>query len=349
MARKHDNFNRTQEWTDELLIIPNQWGFINSLNIFKYKGSTQHSFLFDETTRNQVLLLDTPRGERSTYGTKGTSKTHSVPIPHFTYDDAVLPEDLQGVRMEGTEADNLTLAAARAEVLERARRNWSITQEYARMQALKGDVYSPNGTVSINWYTEFGVTQKVVDFLIDNPAGSTDVRAKVEEVISHMQDNLFTGEMLGRTIVVCSPEFFTKLINHDAISDAYMHYSAMNNQGGLEPLRDRLTYNKDARMRVFEYQGLTFVEYRGSFVDAAGATKKLVDADEAYAFPLDVPDMYRTVYSPAHRLSKTNTVGLEQYIFEKLVDDKRWEYESESSFLNFVRRPGAVVKLTTTA
>lgn len=348
VTRNFLNNNRMTDWTNELENVPNQWGFINSLGLFKYKGITQHSFTFDETTKGQVLLVDVPRGERSIYGKQGSRKTHAVAVPHFTYDDAILPEDLQGVRGDGSAEDLQTLANERANVLERAKRNWAITQEYARMQALRGDVYAPNGTVSINWYTEFGITQKVVDFDLDGatpPVGK--INAKCEEVIAHMQDNLLSGEMLGATLVVCSPEFFADLIKHDNVIDAYTYYESTNKNSN-NPLSERMTFGKDARMRSLEFGGLLFVEYRGSFADKDDNVLPIVPAGDAYAFPLDVQDMYHTVYSPAHRLSKVNTVGQELYIFEDIIKDKRWEYESESSFLNFVRRPNAIVKLTRT-
>lgn len=344
-TRNFQNNNRITEWTDELLIVPNMWGFVNQLGMFQGQGISQNSYTFDEIIKSQVLLLDTPRGERSSYGKQENRKTHSVPLPHFTYDDGIGPEDLQGVRRNASPDQPTTLELEREKVLERVRRSWAITMEHARVQALKGDVYAPNGTVDINWYTEFGVTQKSVDF--DLGTATTDTIAKSEEVIAHMQDNLLSGEMVGQNVVLCSPTFFAKLIKQDKTVEAYTYYSATNQTNNYQPLRDRMTYNRDARMRHFEHGGLTFIEYRGSFKDREGNVLPLIEADTAYAAPLDVADMYKTIYGPAHRLSTVNTIGEEQYIFERLIGDKRWDFESESNFLNMVNRPGAIVKLTT--
>lgn len=342
-TRDFQNNNRITEWTDSLLIVPNMWGLVNQLNMFQTKGISQNSYTFDEVIKSQVLLLDTPRGERSVYGKQEDRKTHSIPLPHFTYDDSIEPSDLQGVRRNSSPDEPTSLEIARGDVLERARRNWAITQEYSRMQALQGNVYAPNGTVSVNWYSEFGVAQKEVDFDLGTP--TTDTIEKAEEVIAHMQDNLFSGEMVGDSIVFCSPEFFAKLIKQDKTFDAYTYYQATNQANGAQPLRDRLTYQRDARHRVFEHGGLMFVEYRGSFPDKDGNALPMVPAGEAYACPLNVSGMYTSIYGPAHRLSTVNTIGEEQYIFEEIIQDKRWEYESESNFLHMVNRPGAIVKL----
>lgn len=344
-TRDFQNNNRITEWTDELLIVPNMWGLVNQLGMFETKGIAQNSYSFDEVIKSQVLLVDTPRGERATYGKQEDRKTHAIPLPHFTYDDGIGPEDLQGVRRDNDPDSPTTLELEREKVLERVRRSWAITQEHARVQALKGNVYAPNGTVNVNWYTEFNVTQKEVDF--DLGTATTDTIEKSEEVIAHMQDNLFTGEMLGMNIVLCSPSFFAKLIKQDKTQEAYTYYQATNQVSGAQPLRDRMTYNRDARMRIFEHGGLVFVEYRGSFKDADGNVVPLIEADTAYAAPMDIPGMYTSIYGPAHRLSTANQIGVEQYVFEEIIADKRWNYESESNFIHMVNRPGAVVKLTT--
>ena len=56
-------------------------------------------------------------------------------------------------------------------------------------------------------------------------------------------------------------------------------------------------------------------------------------------------DMFKTYFSPANKFDHVNTLGEEQYMFE-YADGKGTEIilETESNFLNMVRRPQAVVK-----
>ena len=142
-----------------------------------------------------------------------TRSLRSFPIPHFPLDDAVTPQDIQGKRAYGQADAAETEAAVIARKLARIRMNHAVTMEAARAYAITvGAIYAPNGTVAGNYYTDFGVTRKEVDMVLGT--GTTDLTAKFEEVIAHIQDNILTGEVVSEIVALCSPEFFTKLINH---------------------------------------------------------------------------------------------------------------------------------------
>ena len=340
------NSSLITDFTDSLILIPNKWGYIQQLGLFEEAGTNQTTFTFDEITLGGVLLVDKPRGERNVVGSQEARKTPSIPVPHFPYSDSIKPEDIQGIRRDGSATDTTSLDFEREQVLGRARRNWAQTMELSRMEALKGNVYAPNGTVSINWYTEFGQTQKSENFDFADTAVTNDMIAHTEAVTSHIADNLLDGDMAGETLALCSPEFFSSLISHPSVREAYLNYQAMNQFGGAQPLRDRLGSPIDSRARQFALGGMTYVEYRGQFKDASGATVRLIPAGEAYAFPTGVDGMYQTIYAPASRFSTVNQIGVSQYAFEKLIDDVEWKYDTESNFINMVNRPQAVVKLT---
>jgi hypothetical protein len=342
-TRSFSNNNVITDWTDQLNMIPNQWGMVTQMGLFVPKGISQLSYTFDKVTKGTTLLVDSNRGERSKYGKQHDRETHALPVPHFTYDDAITPNDLQGVRSDGSPDSPTGLAEARTDVLDRIARNYFATHEFAKVQALQGIVYAPNGTVNINWYTEFGITRKDVDFLLGTP--TTDTLGKTEEVIAHIQDNLLSGETVSNIVALCSPEFFSALIIQERTKDAYTYYQAQNQVNGTQPLRDRMSNPMDVRSRVFYHGGITYVEYRGSYLDKEGAVQKMIPTGEAFAFPVDVAGMYQTIYAPAHRISTANTVGRPMYAYEEIIQDKSWNYESETSFLNMVTRPQAIVRL----
>lgn len=318
------------DYTDELLLIPNQWGLINQMGLFAEEGVSQHTVQFDNTTGTLTLLKDQPRGVRNQYNTRDRGKLHAVPVPHFNLDDSIKPEDVQGKRRVGTANEVDTVANQRAKIMMRMRMNWAATMEYARAQALQGSVYAPNGTVSLNWYTEMGQVQKDVDFDFDD--SSVFQIEKAEEVIAHIQDNIQSGEIVTSVVGLCSPEFFTRLIRHASVRDAFTYY-----QSTQEPQRNRLGTGV---IRRFVYGGIEFVEYRGSFNG-----NRIIPAGEAYFVPMGTSDTFKTFYSPAHKFQYVNTLGEQQYMFE--YDDGRDTeivIETESNFLNVVRRPQAVVK-----
>lgn len=328
------------DFTEELLLIPNQWGLLNALNVFSEDSVSTSVLQFDETAQTLTLIEDQRRGTRKQVNRDDYSKLHTVGIPHFPFDDVIRPEDVISRRMPGTKNDADTIARVRMQKMDRLRRSWAATLEYARMQALMGNVYNPNNTNDVqNWYTEFGVSQVSVDYSLDTT--TTDVLAKGELAIAASQDNILSGEIVSEFVAICSPEFFSSLIGHAEVKEAYKYYSS-----GQEPLRNRLTSSLGARHREFVYGGIRYIEYRGSYTDKNGATKRIVPANEAYLLPLGTEDTFVTYFAPADRFEYIFTAGQPQYMFE--FPDERGhliEIESESNFLNMVRRPKCVIKL----
>ena len=331
MATTH-SFNRPYEmvdYTDECLLIPNQWGLLNTLGLFSQEGVAQNTVTFDKTARTLGLLEDTVRGERVRWNKGETSQLHSFYIPHFTLDDRILPEDIQDKRKVGS-TDAESLDNVRMKKLERIRKSHAATLEYARALALRGLAYAPNNTVSYNWYTELGVTQKSVAFDLLNHA--TEVIEKGEEVIAHIQDNAQNGAVISDIVGIASPEFFAKLIKQANVKDAYTYYASSQ-----EPRRERLGTGLN---RTFEYGGITYIEYRGSFNG-----QRLVPADECYFIPRGMAEEFVTTFGPAHHIDYVNTVGREAYVFEYADTKGRgYDIESETNFLIVMRRPELIVK-----
>jgi hypothetical protein len=320
------------DYTEELLLVPNTWGLVNELGIFRNEGVAQHSITVESSQGTLGLVTDKVRGERSNVNKDDTRALRSFAIPHFPLDDAIKPEDVQGKRAYGSPDQSETEAAVIARKLERIRRSHAATLEAARCFAITtGAIYAPNGTVAGNYYTDFGVTRKEIDFVLDT--ASTDVLAKSEEAIAHIQDNILSGENVSNVTVLCSPGFFGKLIIQAGVKEAYRYYSSTQ-----EPLRQRLG---SGLYRRFTHGGVEYIEYRGSYNGAV-----LIPAGDAYAMPLGTSDMFISYFSPANKFDFVNTIGEEAYAFT-FRDPKgsQIEIQTESNFLNLVRRPQALVRL----
>ena len=322
------------DYTEELLLVPNKWGLINELGLFGEEGVAQHSVTVESSEGTLGLVTDKIRGERNNVGKSDTRALRSFAIPHFPMDDAVKPEDVQGKRAYGSADQAETEAAVIARKLERIRMNHSVTLEAARAFAItNGAIYAPNGTVSGNFYTDFGITRKSIDFVLGT--STTDLNAKSEEGIAHIQDTIQSGEVVSNIIVLCSPAFFGKLINHATVKEAYKYYTSTQ-----EPLRNRLG---SGVYRRFVHGGVEYIEYRGSYNGTA-----LIPAGEAYMLPQGTADMFKTYFSPANKFSHVNTIGEQAYVFTyRDPKDSEIMIQSEANFLNLIRRPQAVVQLTT--
>ena len=325
---------KVSDWTEELLVVPNMYGMIQQMGLFDVEGVATHSVSFEEINQNLGLIGDRPRGERNNVSKDYTRKIRAYSIPHFPIDDAISPRDIQGKAAYGGSGTGAVevIDQVRARKLERIRRMHAQTLEVARVKTLTtGDIYAPNGTVAGNFYTDFSVTRKEVDFVLGT--GTTEVLLKNEEIIAHMQDNLNTGDIVTNVIGLASPAFFNKYITQTGVKAAYSQYNSAQ-----EPLRNRLGAGIN---RTFTHGGVTLVEYRGFSPDGTA----FIPSGDCYFLPLGTADVFKTYFGPAERFDTVNTIGVEAYMFEFMNQtNTEIQLQSETNFINMIRRPQVVVR-----
>lgn len=335
ITRDFNNAFALTDLTKEFSLIPNTWGLIRELGIFEEQGITQHTATLEYSNGSLGLITDQVRGAKNLANKDDVRKLITYAVPHFPLDDYISPNDIQGVRAYGTKDSAETEAAVMARKLERIRMNHAVTIEAARAYAITNLApYAPNGTISGDYAADYGVTRTSVDFTLGT--ATVDVIAKVESVIATIQDNVQTGGVINDIVVLCAPDFFSKLISHAKVVNAYSYYSSTQ-----EPLRNRLG---TGLYRRFEYAGLTFIEYRGSYNGTP-----LIPAGKAYAVPRGVSGMFTSLFSPANKFSHVNTLGEPSgYVFTyKDPADEKIVIQSEHNAIHVVTRPKATVELTT--
>lgn len=317
--------------------IPNSWGLISASGMFEEEFISNTTVEFEQVDFGLSLVKDQYRGARNSVNADRNRKIHSFVATHHPLDDQLTAKDLSGVRAYGGTDAAETEQKALLRKLEDMTRKHDATLEAARVHTLvTGTQYAPNGTVTADFYTAFGMTRKVVDFALAG-TGATLVMEKGEEVIAHIQDNLQTGLTAGGITMYCSPGFFSKVIKQAGVLDAYRAYSS--NQ---EPLRQRLG-GPDALMRQFYHSGVTYIEYRAAFNGVA-----LIPANEAYAVPTNVPGFGVTYFSPAQKMNLVNTIGERRYAFTYPDTKNEFiELNTEQNFINLVKYPQAIVKCFT--
>jgi hypothetical protein len=335
ITRDFGNGFSVVDWTGEVNTVPNQWGLLGQLGIFREESVSEHVVVFEEIIKDGALIVDRVRGDRSNVGKDAQRKMHSFVIPHFPMEDAIYPQDVQGKRAYGSDGVE-TLELVRARKLARIRQNHAWTLEVARAQAItQGTVYAPSGTVSQDWYQEMtgAARPAAVDFLLNNSA--TEIASKIEEVLARIQDS--SGELnYSGVIALAGTTFFEKLVRHATIKQAYQYYTST-----AEPMRRRLSENGSAvgMRRTFEYMGVTFIEMRDNL---AGTT--LIPATECYFVPTGT-EYFKTYFSPANRFGLVNTLGEQVYVFESMAPNgTAYNFESESNFINALLKPLCVVK-----
>jgi len=289
---------------------------------------------FEQTFGTLGLIGDVYRGGSVLANQDENRAIHTYRVPYHKVIDYLTQADVQGIRAYGTADTAETKAAVMERKMLRMKRSAQMTEEYAKFYAItQGKIWSPNNTVAHNsFYTDFDVTRKEVAFDLTNAA--TDVIAKIEEVIAHIQDNSLSGDSYTGVVGLCSPEFFSALIAQAGVKEAYKFYTSTQ-----EPQRNRLGGNTTL-YREFVYAGCLFREIR----DGVNG-QRFLPVNECYFVPMGTQDTFISYVAPSAKLDMANTLGENQYLW--VYGDPKGEKEEmelEFSHVHLLRRPATVVR-----
>lgn len=325
------------DWTAELNQIPNMYGLTQELGIFRNESVAQNVVQFEAYNQTIGLVTDQYRGTRNTVSSDDPRRAHAYILAHFPLDDQLTARELVGKRAYGSADAAETEAAAIMRKMERIRKSHAMTAEVARIHTLvTGTQFAPNNTVSANFYTDFGVTQKLVTW-DDASTSATIIRDISREAVDHIQKNILSGESPSSFVALCSPEYFDKMVSQTGVIDAWRATQTMEN------------YNR-AGFRTGKYDEITFgniryIRYFGFRPDGTA----MIPANEACILPLGTEDTFVTYFGPAERFDTINTLGEEAYMWtQRSEDNTSIKVSSESNFANLIRRPQCIVKATVT-
>lgn len=334
ITRSFANNFEVQDFSMELAMIPNIRTPLSDLGIFREESISTTTVTFEQTFGTLGLITDVYRGSSVQANQDETRALHTYAVPYHKVVDYITQADIQGKRAYGSADAAETQAAVMERKMTRLKRSAQMTKEYSKFYTLtQGKIWSPNGTVAhSSFYTDFGVTQKNVNFALTT--AGTEVIAKLEEVIAHIQDNALSGDVYTGVVGLCSPEFFSALISHPKVAAGYQYYSSTQ-----EPLRNRLGGNTTL-YREFMYGGVLLREIR----DGIGSNK-FIPANDAYFVPMGTQDTFVSYNAPSAKLDFANTMGESEYLFV-YPDTKgeKVEIELEYSQVHLLRRPQVIVR-----
>lgn len=337
ITRSFTNNFEVVDYSQELKIVPNSPTLLTEMGLFGDEYLTTQTVTFEEQKQTLGLIGDIPWGAKPQANNEDTRRILSYSIPHFAVADALYPKDISGVKAWGSQGDQAeTEAAAIARKIARIRQNFDQTKHLAYFRTLTtGTAYAPNGTVVADYYADAGAARKTVDFVLGT--AGTDVIAKVEEVVAHIQDNINNGSTVTQIAGLASPEFFAALISHAKVTAAYTYYTAT---AGQQILRNRAGGFESGVYRTFEFGNVTFIEVR-----QAPAGQRLVAAKDCLFIPLGTQDLFTTFYAPAQRFGYVNTIAESGYLWtQRAVDGTEISIAAEQNFLPVLKRPQIVVR-----
>lgn len=310
---------------DKLPIVP---GRVGQMGLFKTKGITTLTAQIEERHGRLYILGTAARGTRKQTDQTPDRKVRSFAIPHIPMDDVVMADEVEGVRAFGQETMMETIAGKVNDKMTAMKQNHEITWEYHRIGAIKGVVLDADASTVHNFFTDFTITEKVVDFDF-SVAGKPKIKAL--EVIRHIRDSLGATPHSG-VHALCGNTFFDELVDHTDVKAAYERW-----QDG-EFLRTQQYANP------FKFAGITWENYDHNI----GATE-FIPLTDARFFPVGAPDIFERINAPANYVETVNTVGKDIYVKqERQRFDTGIDLTSQSNPLFICTRPGVLVKGTNT-
>ncbi len=335
ITRDPSDFNKLTEFTDEINQIDRQYSIFSD-SLFDMRPTTQTAILFDVNKTETTLLPSTERGGRaSTYGQDNTTDTRALPLAFYKHSDFLTQEDILGVRRAGTPDGVQTIDLARAEKLEKMRRQADQTQEFLKTQAVfKGQFVDPQGNIYADMFDEFGLTQQSVDLKLGT--GTTDLQKIIRETKRLVKNGLTNGGYFSGMDVYMNPDMYDRFVAHDSCKEAYKYYSALQN-----PLRDDVTDS-------FTWGGVTYHSLDGSFKLPTGSSVDLVADNTGHVVPR-VAGMFRGFYGPSDKLSAANNANAVAPMYAYTYNDGKDESEEmtvQMANLLFPTQPAALIKFT---
>jgi hypothetical protein len=296
------------------------------------QGIATTTLLVEQMNGTLNIIRSRQRGAPADKAIADKRALRSLVIPHIPIEDVLLPDDYQNVRAFGSDNAMETQATLMARKLQKMKNMIDQTREHLRMGALKGIILDADGSTLYNLYTEFGITAKVIDFVLDSDA--TVVLKKCLEVKRHIEMNL-KGESMTGIRCLCSDTFFDALTTHPEVEKAFAAYQALN-----QNLAD------DYR-RGFRFGGIVFEEYPATWTDKDGTARAAIAANKGYCFPEGTGNTFEEVVAPGNFLETANTIGMAYYARqEPRKFNAGMDLWAESNPLPICKRPEVLVEVT---
>lgn len=318
--------------TQTIVDIPRVPTQLGDEKLFSEYGIRTTTMMIEREGSTLKLVPTAPRGGvRDTVG-RGKRKMIPIAAVHLPQGDAVMADEVQGIRAFGSETEVQGVQQLIKRQLTAMKGNIDLTLEHMRVGALKGQVLDADG-VTVLWdlYQIFGMTRQVIGFNINTASSSVDLRQKTEDLKRAIQRKL-GGKSFSRVRVKCSDSWFDKFVGHDKM---FKTWELWNNGA----------FNRDHPGTTFVFNSVVFQVYAGGVGD-----KDFIPENKAYAYPEGVRDLFQIAYAPGDYMDTVNTLGVPYYASqERMPHNKGVDLESQSNPIVLNTLPEVVIELTTGA
>ena len=307
-------------------------GYLSNTGLFSESSVATTAVSIEEKNNILTLIAPTPRGGPGHTLPKLRRSMRMIAVPHFEINDAIMAEEVQGVRPFGQETGTEAVMTKVGERMQVAGQSLEYTQEHARIGAVKGVITYADGTTT-DIYAEYGLAVPTeIDMNLDAATADGSVRAACAAIIRTMGTAL-DGQPFSGITALCGDQFFDALIKNAEVRQTYLNYQAAADL--------RAPYIAAGQVwGQFEFGGILWVNYRGYALGVA-----MIETTKAYLFPTGVPDLFKTIYAPADYIETVNTMGKPRYVKQyTMANDKGVHMDTQMNALNWVTRPYALAR-----
>ena len=305
-------------------------GFVSGRGLYVEAGIVATTVVIEE--RNFVLTLvpPTPRGAPGITVAKPRRAMRALAVPHFEINDAIMAEEVQGVRPFGQETGTEAVMVQVGTRMQMAGQSLEYTQEYSRVGGIKGIVTYADGQ-TLNLYNEYGITQPaLIPFPFSTAPATGNIRQICAALIRTIGNNL-DGQGFAGVEAVCGDAFFDALVSCAEVRSTYLNM--------MDAAELRSAYVAGGQSwGSFAFGEILWTNYRGY---ASGAP--MVETDYAYFYPTGVPNLFATFFAPADYIETVNTMGIPRYVKQyPMPNDKGIHLDTQMNALNICTRPLAL-------
>lgn len=320
------------DFINNLKFVP---GYIGSTGIFDEQPINTTSVVIENDNMMLRLVPPTPRGGPGVTLDKPKRGLRMLGVPHFEINDAVMAEEVQGIRAWGQQTGSDAVMAFVGRRLQTAGQSLSATHEFSRIGAIKGIITYADGSTT-NLFDEFGVTQPTeVDFNLDaaSPVGGI-LRQQCAAVTRLMAANL-EGQPVSGIGALVGDAFYDALIMHPEVRATYLASAAATElRNGYVNNGNTGTYGS------FNFGGIEWINYRGSLNGTA-----YINTDKAHFFPMGVPGLFKSYVAPADYIETVNTMGQMRYVKQyEMPNGKGVHMDTQTNVLHICTRPLALIQ-----
>lgn len=278
--------------TQSINTVPEMPTKVGDSGLFEEEGIVTPNAVFDVVNGRLSLVPAVPRGSDPTPVKRDPRSVHVIRSAHLPATAVITPDEFDGIRAFGDVTVEQGQAKLVANRIQNMKNRLTVTREFHRVGALRGQVLDADGSVLTDLYTEFGVTKRTQDMVLGT--AGTEVREKVL-AIKRAAEAKLGGVLVQGWRAYCSPTFFDALTKHATVKEAFKAWEAAQERLG-----------GDMR-KGFNFGGVEWIEYGASVGGTAFIPEK-----KAAVFPV-AAGLYKLYNAPADYNETANTMGVPYY------------------------------------